>query len=175
MTVARKLHHPIAVFVVAVFVVIGIGVGVGALGWNEPLPGTGVSHEYGLSGYRFRARFPGPVKCTVIQEGALAVHVCESNESRVGFTVVVSGGPPPSDILSALNARGKTVRFGPIYGYRTPIRCDAVGLAHHEQSCGAEMLLTDGKTSWQVGVFGTVPSGTTQPMTQFLDSFRPIG
>jgi hypothetical protein len=180
----RKLRHPIALFVVAVLVVIGIGVGVNASGWSGPE--SGVLQEYGSPGYRFEASFPGSVTCGVLGvPGPLRVHECQSSEQGsepgvVSFAVAVTKVRGLSSTNSAsiwtVNLPGaKPIRFGRIHGEKWPAHCSAAKKANTEQRCVAYMAITDGITDWLVTAYGSVTSATTRPLTQFLDSFQPIG
>jgi hypothetical protein len=173
-----------AYLTVAVLVAIAIGVGVSASSWTEPtgppVP-PGVLHEYGPPGYRFEASFPGKARCW---QGVWHIHYCESAKPASPFPKYVfmvevanlAAFPKkyrPSNPLSG--ATGTEVRFGRAHGFVEPTQCQEVGQAPHvQQNCAIEMIVTDGATVWDVVTSETFVSVDTHPMTQFLESFRPI-
>jgi hypothetical protein len=180
-----KLRHPIVVFMVAVLVVIGIGVGVSAASWSgwgigPPVP-TGVLRDYGPPGLRFKARFPGRVTCERIPPSTVwetPEITCWSGESRVeGFGVTVTKIPSDTSLVLAPPPPGsETVRFGRAHGDRTRIGCIPMKKdGHSDQWCTADLIVTNGTNYWTVEAMETFEWVNTQPMTQFLSSFRPIG
>jgi len=164
-----------------VLAAIAIGVGVSASSWSAPVSGppvpSAVSHEYGPPGYRFEASFPGKVACV---PGIFRTRQCLSGKRGVDTFLVdvykFDAEPAkyrPSGPL--VNARGKTVRFGRVHGVVAPVRCTEVGqISHVQQQCSAAMIVTDGVTVWDVVTAETFATVNTRPMTEFLDSFRPI-
>lgn len=173
-------------FGILLLVAIGAGIGLwlvaGSTGASGPNIALGSLAAYGPPGYRFEARFATRPRCTV---DIYHSRQCEDTKwERYTFLVIVtklSAIPArfrPSDLIG--RTQGVIVEFGrsygePIRGRRTSIQYASVGdPSRPKQQCSATLLVTDGKTVWDVVTSETFVRVDTEPMTEFLDSFRPI-
>ena len=171
----------------AILLLLAIGSGLGlwlansSTGIFGPTITLGSLATYGPPGYRFEARFAARPRCSV---GIYHSRQCEDTKwERYTFLVIVtklSAIPArfrPSDLIGG--TQGVIVEFGrshgrPIRGRRTSIQCESVGdPSRPNQKCSATLLVTDGKTVWDVVTSETFGRVDTEPMTEFLDAFRP--
>jgi hypothetical protein len=187
----RNLHHPIAVFVVAVLIVIGIGVGVlaaqGTPKGTYVVAGCRFSdasvQTYGPPGSRFAAEFPmqPTERHAVPGEFRLMFRVSEPRRGRgygcIDAVVVEPAHDFPSLAfgthysiydqahrwhLKVISQRAGTFRVT-VWQFQ-PVHCYAY-------RCIGTLLAADGPTVWVVGG-GDDYAG---PVRNFLASFHPIG
>ena len=201
MTAVRKLHHPIATFVVTVLAIIAIGVGIVAATTNQKL--------YGPSWGRFSVAFSGRVyESQRLRSMTIGGDLCGSMPLRSSSTQVV----PPLSAFSYSNEQPVGwVSYVPLTGEISPSNRRAVsvsvgvsarvvvrgekcaffktGVIEHDQhanglaittvgpqctsgQCRAAKVVSDGRVVWRLLAFS---NGSPSTVERFLDSFQPIG
>ena len=109
----RKLHHPIAVFIITVLAVIGIGVGVNASTWQKPIPFSNKLTRFDSQLLSFK--YPGSWTAKPYREVGSFIDALVFLSNREMHAPCVSFGNPGgytcSDPLSRLGYDGVLVEW----------------------------------------------------------------
>jgi hypothetical protein len=199
-TTVRKLHHPIAMFIVAVLAVICIGVGVVAVTQTSKVYGP----SWGRFSVAFRGRvymFPGHTSVTVSGSNAsspvwstvtlefpfeysiastpttfCAVGVaCDPNELDASVLRVTSGQPGVVAVHQMGSALAKVdfaARVAEVEQNANSLSVIMIGPQCRDDQCRDAEVVSNGRVLWCLLAFS---KGSVSTVEGFLASFQPIG
>jgi hypothetical protein len=184
----RTVHHPIAVFIVAVLAVIGIGVGVlaasGGAGFvMAPNLTEGPSRTYGPPGLQFLAAFPGTPTCRMEQNGsAFGCQVGHTAHEFFGISVTNTARLPKGayhpHVLLCLAKVICNIRREGAHGQELALLCSDgnTNPGGGAYLCAELLTLERGPLVWSlVGSESASYLPPTGVLTAFLRSLEPRG